>query len=101
MVPTARRRLWKILAAVLVAASLVLVLGSTFLWYHFASNRPTAADPKAGRVHALNTHGSIVYLTGAERARLYFLEGTAASCFVGAVLIHILVLRRNAERAIC
>lgn len=97
MAPTVWRPVWKRLAAILVAACLLLVLGNTFLWYHFASTRPTVADSKAGRVHALNTHGSIVYLTGMEQTRLYFLEGAAASCFVGAVLIHILVLRRKAE----
>jgi len=36
------------------------------LWFHYDGTRPHAADPTAGRVYQLNTHGSIVYLNAQE-----------------------------------
>ena len=80
-----RIQVWRRFATVLVVASVLFALGSAFLWHRVASTRPAVADSSAGRVHALNTHGAVVFLTKGERARLYAIEGTAVSCFIVAV----------------
>ena len=49
-------------------AAIVIVLVVSFaayvgLWTYYDHTRPTVAAPAHGRIHPLNTHGSIVYLT--------------------------------------
>ena len=49
-------------------AAIVIVLVVSFaayvgLWTYYDHTRPTVAAPDQGRIHPLNTRGSIVYLT--------------------------------------
>ena len=45
---------------IVLAVSLAAYVG---LWTYYDHTRPTVAAPAQGRIHPLNTHGSIVYLT--------------------------------------
>jgi hypothetical protein len=53
----------KLLRAAIVLALVVSFFAYVGLWEYYDHTRPTAAAPAQGRIHPLNTHGSIVYLT--------------------------------------
>lgn|SRR5512136_2835491 len=53
----------KLLRAAIVLALVVSFFAYVGLWEYYDHTRPTAAEPAHGRIHPLNTHGSIVYLT--------------------------------------
>ena len=53
----------KLLWAAIVLALVVSFFAYVGLWEYYDHTRPTAAEPAHGRIHPLNTHGSIVYLT--------------------------------------
>jgi hypothetical protein len=46
------------------------LLATTLVRYHYADTRPKKPQPEVGRVYAINTHGSVVYLTLAEQIKL-------------------------------
>ncbi len=77
-----RRRIMTICGAVFLACN-----GATFLlWTYYGNNLPHTFDPGAGRTHALNTHGSIAYLTSVEFYLLIgFIAGAALSFLIMAV----------------
>lgn len=68
---------WKYISLAGGIAWLVLFFAAVALWMHYGSTRPPVPDPSVGRVHPLNTHGSVVYLVLAERLRLYALISVA------------------------
>jgi hypothetical protein len=53
----------KLLRAAIVLALVVSFFAYVGLWEYYDHTRPTVAAPDQGRIHPLNTHGSIVYLT--------------------------------------
>jgi hypothetical protein len=53
----------KLLRAAIVLALVVSFFAYVGLWEYYDHTRPTAAEPAQGRIHPLETHGSIVYLT--------------------------------------
>jgi hypothetical protein len=67
--------------------SLLIWCASFYLWYQYAFTRPTVAQPSIGRIYGLNTHGSVVYLTSAERLRLFGLQAIAAALMIVALLV--------------
>jgi hypothetical protein len=44
---------------------------SFIVWKYFDAHATRLAEPETGRIYPLNTHGSVVYLTLAERGVLY------------------------------
>lgn len=74
------------------AVSLVVwVFANSGLWYHYAETRPREPNPATGNTFALNTHGSVVYLTIQDSIVLY---GTMAAGLVGALFMAFLPRRR-------
>jgi hypothetical protein len=67
------------------------------LWTYYDHTRPTLAEPAEGRIHPLNTHGSIVYLTREEADHLYKLGWLASILLV--LLGAITLLARRARPA--
>jgi hypothetical protein len=63
---------------------------------HDAYTKPQSRDVTAGRVHALNTHGSIVYLTDEEHLLLCGLQILAGLVFGTAIIVDL--LRRRDRR---
>jgi hypothetical protein len=58
------------------------------LFYQYQSIRPAQPQPELGFVHALNNHGSYVYLTDAEATGLSFLGGMFILGFLlGAIIV--------------
>jgi hypothetical protein len=64
------------------------------LYIYFDYTRPHVVDAAAGRLYALNNHGSIAYLTGNEHHFLYALEWTAWGLFLVAAVLHQYCRRR-------
>ena len=52
-----------------------------YVWDQYDRTRPIHADYSSGRVHSLNNHGHVVYLTDEEDARLRNLTILAFSLF--------------------
>jgi hypothetical protein len=70
--------------AVLALTSWICFWG---LYNYMASSRPHLIDVAAGRIYALNNHGSIGYLTRGEHTFLYSFEYLAIGLLVvGAFL---------------
>jgi hypothetical protein len=63
------------------------------LYIYMDSTRPHAVDVAAGRVYALNNHGSIAYLTRDEHRFLYSFEYLAIGLFVVAAVFQYKIRR--------
>ena len=74
---------WRIAAYVAGFGALGSFFAGIYLWFHFDGTRPHAADPTAGRVYPLNTHGSVVYLDAREH---WLLTSLLAAVFVLGVI---------------
>src|SRR4030095_7088742 len=72
---TIARRFWRITEAILVWTGAGLWFLGLALWQHFAYTRAGSPDPAEGHIYALNTHGSVAYLSASERLELWFLRG--------------------------
>ena len=81
--------MWKVLEGAAAYVSVALGIASFILWTYYDYTRPHVADPSAGRIYSLHTHGSIVYLTRAEEFSLHSLMWIAGICAVIAVCIEI------------
>jgi hypothetical protein len=84
-----RPRALKIGAAISLA---VWIVANSVLWYHYAGTSPRERNPETGHAYALNTHGSVVYLTLTDCIILY---GTLAAGAIGTFSIMLVSLRRN------
>ncbi len=70
------------------------------LWLYYGFSRPTSEQPEVGRLHRLDTHGHVAYLTHREMTNLHVLRGTAIGLFLiaGAMALVIKMRqRRNAQ----
>jgi hypothetical protein len=77
-----------ILGRVLAGAGAVSWLTFIETYIYFDHTRPHALDVPAGRLFALNNHGSIAYLTHGEHLFLYSFAWVAGLFFVAAVFLH-------------
>jgi hypothetical protein len=79
-------------------AILALTLWLCFcgLYVYMDFSRPRKVDVAAGRIYALNSHGSIAYLTREEHTFLYSFEYVAIGLFVVAVFYRYRLSRANA-----
>jgi hypothetical protein len=82
----------KLLRAAIVLALVVSFFAYVGLWEYYDHTRPTAAEPAHGRIHPLNTHGSIVYLTLEESD--YLRDLGWLTCILLVVQGAIVVVRR-------
>ena len=82
----------KIVGAISLA---IWVLANSVLWYHYAETRPREPNPATGEIYALNTHGSVSYLTMTDCIVLY---GTLAAGFIGTGSVILVSLRRDGWR---
>ncbi len=71
----------------------------SYLWlfFQYQSTRPDHPQPDLGFVHALNNHGSYVYINDVESTGLSLLMG---SSFVGFMLFLIVVLKTYTSKGI-
>ena len=88
------RHFWYVVARLLSLTGLIVWLGSAYLWYAYAQTRPPIANPLNGSVYALNTHGSVVFLTRAEWISLNALMGAGFGCVIAGLAINIYVVKR-------
>jgi hypothetical protein len=65
------------------------------LYIYMNSTRPHMVDIAAGRIYALNNHGSIAYLTRDEHTFLYSFEYLAIGLFVVAWVFQYKIRRAN------
>lgn len=72
-------KVWKL---VLTVVGLCFWTTSFVLWYHYALTRPSVRRSREGRTYALNTHGTVVYLTPHEHMLLYSLIAAGVVCFL-------------------
>jgi hypothetical protein len=89
MSPRWQTRLPTIVGAI---SLLVWILANSVLWYHFAGTRPRQPNPATGNVYALNTHGSVAYLTIIDCIVLY---GTSAVAWIGGLSVIFMAGRQN------
>jgi hypothetical protein len=82
-------RLWKTLEIGAAVVAVAIWIAAMALWIRYDSTRPRNPDPGTSRVHRLNTHGSIVYLTHGEDYFLRTLMLMGGVSFVAAVCIDI------------
>jgi hypothetical protein len=82
-------QIWRIAEAAAAVSGVGTLLASAQLWMHYAYTRPTQPIVFTGAVYALNTHGSVVYLTGREHFLLDLLMIVGGASFAGAVVIDI------------
>src|SRR2546422_7102375 len=80
-------RVWKVLSLLAQIVCGASGLGAIALWMYYDYTRPTVAEPSSGRIYELGTHGSLVYLTQAEKFRLEALMWIFGVFAVVAVLI--------------
>lgn len=83
-------RLWKFVEIATGTIGVALAISSGQLGLHYAFTRPRIPDPTFGRVYSLNTHGSIVYLTGHEQTLMNSLLVIGGALFVIAVAVDII-----------
>src|SRR6266436_7131209 len=84
---------WRTVGILSQILCLVSGLAVASLWTYYDYTRPHAAEPSAGRIYALQTHRSIVYLTGQEQFMLNLLIWIAAPIFVLAILLEVIFVR--------
>ena len=80
-----------------VVASLAAVawFGYLGLQLQYAFTRPTSMQPGLGRLYALETHGSVVYLTHNEVFLLHTLGETAGGLVVAVIVLGLIIKRRE------
>ena len=76
-----------------------LLFASWVLWIRYAYTKPVSCSAEVGRVYALNTHGSIVYLNDREPVLLCGLQVAGGLSFGVAVLIEVLSNRRKTKQS--
>src|SRR5262249_51479548 len=81
----ATTHIWKRLQLLVGIVSAVSLFTSAALWTYYDHTRPRVANPVTGRVHVLNTHGSIVYLNQFEHRLVYGLFWIAGACFFAVI----------------
>ena len=75
-----------------IAASLlgfVMSSGATYMWlfFRYVGSRPPSPNPALGWVHALNDHGSYVYISATEATGLGLLFHMGFAAGLAAILI--------------
>jgi hypothetical protein len=70
------------------AVALVCWFSSFLVWNFYAGHRTSTNEPDAGRIHPLNTHGSVVYLTSGEHYLLYGVIAGGVVFFLLTVAMH-------------
>ena len=71
--------------------------GFMCLWMQFASTRPSSSSPD--RLYALNTHGSVAYLTNKEEMLLWGLAAIAVGLFMIGAITGLAIKQRYGRRA--
>jgi hypothetical protein len=71
--------------------------GFLCLWMQFASTRPSSSS--ADRLYALNTHGSVAYLTYKEEMLLYGVGAIAVGLIIIGAITALAVRQRYGRRA--
>ena len=78
------RRIGRLFVGLLGFSALAIWAFHFYLWYQYDGAAPLQPDVSSGRLHPLNTHGHVVYLTKNEDGRLagltiltFFLFGIA------------------------
>jgi hypothetical protein len=84
-----------------VAAALGALSWGCFieLYIYFDYTRPHVLDRAAGRLYALNNHGSIAYLTQKEHFLLYAFEWASLGLFLVAALLQYYKRRASVEES--
>jgi hypothetical protein len=84
---TATRKIRNCIGAAIVA--IPMASGITFFWLFFSyfSSHPRAPQPDKGLIHALNNHGSRVFISDSESTGMSFLMIAFA---VGGVVLNLL-----------
>jgi len=80
------RKLARAISSFLGISGLAVWFFHFYVWNQYDQTRPIHADYSSGRVHGLNNHGHVVYLTDEEDARLSNLRILAFSLFGGGFL---------------
>jgi len=89
MSPRSQTRVSTIVGAI----SLVIwIIANSVLWYHYAGSRPHEPNTATGNIYALNTHGSVAYLTITDCMVLY---GTSAAAWIGGLSVIFMAARQN------
>ena len=88
---TLRNKPWKVLAFVLLASSIMMMIGWAGLSTGYLNWLPRYPDVAAGRICPFNYHGFVFYQTHAEKARLDAL--LYAAIFLAAVGLSIAALK--------
>jgi hypothetical protein len=86
---------WGRIASGLGACGFVMWLAflGLFIWY--SSTRPSERSTATGRVHEINNHGHVTYLTASEKATLDAIEGGAVGLVLTSAAIYFLGTRRG------
>jgi hypothetical protein len=74
---------WRRVYRALFISGLALKIVSVWVWYAYAGTRPRTPEPTTGHIVALNTHGTIAYLTIGEWALVH---AVVVAGFVAIVL---------------
>ena len=74
---------------------LTVWVSSVWLWYYYADTRPEIPHPETENIYELNTHGSIAYLTLADRIVLW---GTMAIGLGGGIAANAYAQWRRTRR---
>ena len=62
-----RKGFMRVFEVIALVISFTSLFSSMYLWLYYAGTRPSVAQPDAGRIYPLNTHGFAAYLTEQER----------------------------------
>ncbi len=74
------RKMLKIFAGLLIVLGISIGISFVYLQTHYADTLPREPKQSEGRVHLLNVHGTIVYLTESEKSRLLYFQIGALVC---------------------
>jgi len=67
--------------------ALVLWLVATGLWFAYDGSRPVIPNPANGQIHALNTHGHVIYISIGDALKLYGLAGLGAAGLIAGIVM--------------
>jgi hypothetical protein len=86
----------KILITILVIVSFLCLGQNITLQYHYMRNMPKTPHPELNRIHPLDVHGTVVYLTKEEKSKLEWLHYTMViSIMIVLVIFAILANKKK------
>lgn len=82
------RRVWKFVGYLSLWLAFLGLAGSFYCSINYGNHNPTTANPRTGRIHPYNYHGTVVYLSDGELMRIRLSEGALYVGVLGGLVVY-------------